>query len=136
MAYKIHKIDYFYCSVVDQPGESYKLLSELEKSGIKLLAFTAIPIGPNRTQLQLFPDNSLKLISEAKKSNLILDGPHRAFLVQGDELSALKEIHHLFYTANINVYASNGVTDGKGMFGYLIFVRPEDFDRAVSVLNI
>ncbi|HQF42045.1 MAG TPA: hypothetical protein PK073_03955 [Ignavibacteriaceae bacterium] len=70
-AYKIHKIDYFYCSVVDQPGESYKLLSELEKSGINLLAFTAIPIGPNRTQLQLFPDNSQKLISEAKKSNLV-----------------------------------------------------------------
>jgi hypothetical protein len=137
MAFKIRKIEYFYCSVVDQPGEAYKLLSELEKSGINLLAFTAIPIGPNRTQLQLFPENSVKLITEARRSNFTLDGPHRAFLVQGDdELGALTDIHQLLYKANVNVYASNGVTDGKGSFGYLIFVRPEEFDRAASALDV
>ena len=137
MAYKIRKVEYFYCSVIDQPGEAYKMLSELEQSGINQLAFTAIPIGPNRTQLTLFPENSVKLITEAKRSNFSLDGPHRAILVQGDdELGALTEIHQILYEANVNVYASNGVTDGKGCFGYLLFVRPEEFDRAASALNV
>lgn len=137
MSFKIRKIDYFYCSVVDQPGEAYKLLSQLEKSGINLLAFNAIPIGPNRTQLTLFPENAVKLTTEAKRSNFILDGPHSALLVQGDdELGALTEIHQILYEANVNVYASNGVTDSRGSFGYLIFVRPEEFERAVTALNV
>ena len=137
MAFKIRKIEYFYCSVVDQPGEAYKLLASLEKSGINQLAFTAIPIGPNRTQLTLFPENPAKLVSESKRTNFTLDGPHPALLVQGDdELGALAEIHQILYEANVNVYASNGVTDSKGSFGYLLFVRPEEYERAAKALNI
>lgn len=137
MAFKISKVEYFYCSVVDQPGEAYKLLSQLEKIGINLLAFTAIPIGPNRTQLTLFPENASKFITESKRINITIDGPHSAFLVQGDdELGALADIHQLLYEANVNVYASNGVTDSKGSFGYLLYVRPEEFERAAAALKI
>lgn len=137
MSFKIRKVDYFYCSVVDQPGEAYKLLSQLEQIGINLLAFTAIPIGPNRTQLTLFPDIPEKLITEAKRSNLSLDGPHPAILVQGDdELGALAEIHQLLFHANVNVYASNGVTDSRGSFGYLLYVRPEEYERAAAALKV
>lgn len=137
MSYTIKKVEYFYCSVVDQPGEAYKLLSQLEKSGINLLAFTAIPIGPNRTQLTLFPETPEKLITEAKRSSFALDGPHPAFLVQGDdELGALAEIHHMLYEANVNVYASTGVTDNRGSFGYLLYVRSEEYERAAMALKV
>lgn len=137
MSYKIRKIDYFYCSVVDQPGEAYKLLAQLEQSGINLLAFTAIPVGPARTQLTLFPDTPDKLVLEAKRTGFELDGPHPAILVQGDdELGALAEIHQVLYEANVNVYASNGVTDSKGSFGYLLYVRPEDYERAAAALKV
>jgi hypothetical protein len=137
MSYKIRKIDYFYCSVVDQPGEAYKLLAQLEQSGINLLAFTAIPVGPARTQLTLFPDTPDKLVVEAKRTSFELDGPHPAILVQGDdELGALAEIHQVLYEANVNVYASNGVTDSKGSFGYLLYVRPEDYERATAALKV
>lgn len=137
MSFKIRKVDYFYCSVVDQPGEGYKILSQLEQTGINLLAFTAIPVGPNRTQLTLFPDSADKLEAAAKRSGLSLDGPHPALLVQGDdELGALAGIHQILYRANVNVYASNGVTDSKGSFGYLLYVRPEEYERAVAALNV
>ena len=137
MSYTIKKVEYFYCSVVDQPGEAYKLLSQFEKSGINLLAFTAIPIGPNRTQLTLFPETPEKLVIEAKRSSFALDGPHPALLVQGDdELGALAEIHHVLYEANVNVYASTGVTDSRGSFGYLLYVRPEEYERATAVLKV
>lgn len=137
MAYTIRKVEYFYCSVVDQPGEAYKLLSQLEKSGINLLAFTAIPVGPDRTQLTLFPEISSRLIEEAKRTNFLLDGPHPALLVQGDdELGALADIHEILYKANVNVYASSGVTDSKGSFGYLLYVRPEEYERAAAALKV
>jgi hypothetical protein len=137
MSFKIRKVEYFYCSIIDQPGEGYKILTKLEQGGINLLAFTAIPVGPDRTQLTLFPEVPSKLITEAKNSGLTLDGPHPALLVQGDdELGALADIHQVLYEANVNVYASNGVTDNKGSFGYLLYVRPEEYERATSALNV
>jgi hypothetical protein len=38
--------------------------------------------------------------------------------------------------AGIDVFASSGVTDGQGAFGYLIYVREDQFERAVSALNL
>jgi hypothetical protein len=137
MAFKIRKVDYFYCSVVDQPGEAYKLLSQLVQGGINLLAFTAIPVGPNRTQLTLFPEIPGKLVNEAKNAGFRLDGPHPALLVQGDdELGAVADIHQILFEASVNVYASNGVTDSNGSFGYLLYVRPEDYERAALALKV
>jgi hypothetical protein len=73
----------------------------------------------------------------ARKAGLVLDGPHPAFLVQGDdELGALAGIHERISDANINVYASSGVADGRGSFGYVIYVRPDDYERAAAALGI
>ncbi len=105
--------------------------------GINLLAATAIPVGPMRTQLTLFPEDAAKMESEAKKAGLVLDGPHRALLVQGDdELGALAGVHERLYEANVNVYASSGVTDGKGSYGYILYVRPEEYERAAAALEV
>ena len=66
-----------------------------------------------------------------------MDGPHPALLVQGDdELGALTGLHKKLYQANVNVYTSSGVTDGKGSFGYVVYIRAEEMDKAVSALGI
>ena len=137
MAHKIRKVEYFYTTVKDQPGSSYNLLTQLSGLGIDQVAFVAVPTGPSNTQLTIFPDDSQKLISEARSAGMILDGPHPAILVQGDnDLGALQDIHNKLFLANVNVYASMGVTDSKGGFGYLIYVRPEEFERAMEALEI
>ena len=60
-----------------------------------------------------------------------------AIRFQGDdELGALARIHQKLYEANINIYASNGVTDGRGSYGYLIYVKKGDCDRAVQALGV
>lgn len=137
MGNKIIRTEYYYTSVQDQPGEAYKFLSQLADIGINLLAFTAIPMGPDRTQFTLFPEDSGKFIDEASNSGFGIDGPHPAILVQGnDELGALTEMHKKLFKAGVNVYASNAVTDGKGSFGYVVYVRPEEFEAAVNALGI
>jgi hypothetical protein len=137
MAYDIRCVEYFYCSVKDQPGEAYKILSILSELGITMLAFHAIPIGPNNTQLTIFPADPNKLISEAKKAGMDLEGPHPAFLVRGDDhLGALSDLHKKLFDASVNIYASNGVTDGEGDYGYVLYVRPEEFERAKETLEL
>ncbi|HUL79620.1 MAG TPA: hypothetical protein VL691_20315 [Vicinamibacteria bacterium] len=137
MAYRIRRVEYFHATVVDQPGEAYKVLSALAGRGVGLLAFTAVPVGPDNTQLTLFPEDPGKMKSEAQKAGMDLDGPHRALLVQGDdELGALAVVHERIYRANVNVYASSAIADGFGKYGHLIYVRPEDYERAARALEI
>jgi hypothetical protein len=137
MAFKIRRVEYFNATVVDQPGEAYRVLSALASLGVNLLAFTAVPVGPDSTQLTLFPEDPSKMVSEAKKAGMALDGPHRAILVQGDdELGVLASVHERIYRANVNVYASTAVTDGYGKYGHIIYVRPEDYERAAKALEL
>jgi len=137
MAFDIRRVDYFYTAVRDQPGEGYQILSLLEELGINLLAFTAIPIGPVHTQLTLFPEEPGKMEAAATRAGLRLDGPHPALLVQGDdEVGALVEVHRKLYAANVNIYAASGVADGKGSYGYVIYVRPNAIERAVDALGM
>lgn len=137
MANRIRRVDYFYTTVQDQPGEAYKLLSLLAELGVNLLAVTSIPVGPMHTQFAIFPEDSLKLVNEAKKAGLPLGGPNPALLVQGDDkMGVLADIHVKLYEAGVNVYSTTGVTSGKGSFGYIIYVRADAYDRAVEALNV
>lgn len=136
MTHTIRKVEYFNTTVRDQPGSSYKLLNQLSELGIDQVAFVAVPTGPANTQLTIFPDDSQKLLSETRRTGISLDGPHPAILVQGDDkMGALQDIHNKLFMANINVYASMGVTDGKGGFGYLIYVREDAFENAMQALG-
>lgn len=137
MPYAIRRVDYFYATVTDEPGEGYHVLTALAEQGVNLVAFTGVPIGPMRTQLTIFPEDTPKMVEAARKAGLQLDGPHPAFLVQGDdELGALAKIHRRLYAANVSVYASSGVTDGQGSFGYVLYVRPDEYERAVEALGV
>jgi hypothetical protein len=65
----------------------------------------------------------------------VLTGPQHACLIQGDDnLGALAEIHKRLRDANVNIYASTGVTDGEGRYGYVIYVREEDHQSAAKAL--
>ncbi len=137
MACTIRRVDYFYTTVADRPGVAYRLLSQLAELGVNLVAFTAVPIGPMRAQLTLFPADTARFMSAAQQANLPLDGPHGAFLVQGDDsLGALAEVHEKLADAGVNVYASSGVSDGRGSYGYVLYVRPEEYERAANALDV
>jgi hypothetical protein len=137
MAHSIRRVDYFYTTIRDRPGEAYSLLAQMAEMGLNMVAFTALPVGPMYTQLTIFPEDTGKMMVAAQRAGMKVDGPHRAFLVQGDdELGALAEIHQALYRADVNVYASTGVTDGRGSYGYLIYVRPEEYDRAAKALSV
>jgi hypothetical protein len=135
IAYTIRPVDYFYVNVRDELGAAYRVLSALAARGVNLLAFTAVPSGPSLAQFTLFPDDANKLIAEAREAQIPVDGPHHALLVQGDdELGALASVHERLFEAGIDVYASSGVTDARKAFGYVVYVREDQFQRAVEAL--
>ena len=136
MAVHIRGTPYYYVMVKDRPGESYRLLSLLAQQGVDLLAFSAVPLGGEVTQLVLFPADESLFLNATTAARLQAEGPHHAFLITGDDkLGACAEIHRKLAEAQINVFSSNGVTDERGGFGYLIHVRPEDYEKAAQVLE-
>ena len=69
-------------------------------------------------------------------ASVSLAGPRRAFLVQGDDkIGALYDLHLKLSNHGINVHACNGVVDGTGRFGYVIWVDAADHDQAGEVLR-
>ena len=137
MAFTIRSVDYYSANVHDELGAAYRFLSQLADLGIDLFAFTAVPSGPSLAQFTLFPNDSKKLVAEARLAGLPLEGPHRALLVQGDdELGALARVHERLAEAGVDVYASSGVTDGRGAFGYVVYVREDHFEQAARALDL
>jgi hypothetical protein len=137
MAFRIRRVEYFYATVRDEPGAAHRILSQLAGVGVNLLAFTAVPIGPARAQLAIFPEEPQRLVTTAHQAGIALDGPHPALLVQGDdELGALANVHKQLFDAGVDVYAASGVTDGRGAFGYVIYVREDQLQKAAAALGL
>ena len=137
MAASLRRIDYFYTTVEDKHGKGYWLLEHLRQKGVNLIGFTAFPLGGGRSQLDFVPDDAEKLQAAADEAGIELVGPKRAILVQGDdEIGAIVELHYKLTNAGINAHAANGISDGTGRFGYILWVKSGDFDRTAHILGI
>lgn len=136
MALTVRNAEYFYIRIEDSPEKAYDLLAQLASAEVSILAFSAVPFGPNHMELTIFPDRSDKFLDLARRLGWAAAGPQHAFLVQGDDnLGALADIQRLLIEADVDIYASSGVTDGAGRFGYLIYFKEEDRDRAARALE-
>jgi len=128
MAFTIRPVDYYYLNVRDELGAAYRVLSTLAERGVNLLAFTAVPA---------FPEDANRLVAEARAAQMPLEGPHHALLVQGDDvLGAFASVHERLYQAGVDIYASSGVTDSRNAFGYVVYVREDQFERAAAALEL
>lgn len=137
MSVTIRKVHYFNATVRDVPGEGFRVLTTLAEAGVSLLAFNAVPVGPEHTQFALFAQDADHLTKAASQAGLTLTGPQAAILVQGDdELGSLAAIHEKLADAGVNVFASSGVTDGRGGYGYILYVRTERLDDAGRALGV
>jgi hypothetical protein len=108
----------------------------LASEEVNLLAFSAVPFGPNNVELTIFPDRSDKFIQLARKLGWAMTGPQHAFLVHGDDhLGALADIQRMLLEADVRIYASSGVTDGEGGYAYVVYFKEDDHERAARALG-
>src|ERR1700680_2742198 len=136
MALIVRNAEYFYIRIEGSSEKAYELLGQLASAEVSLLAFSAVPFGPNHLKLTIFPDRSDTFIQLAKKLAWLGAGPQHAFLVQGDDnLGALADIQRMLLEADVKIYASTGVTDGGGRYGYVIYFKEEDTARAARALG-
>jgi hypothetical protein len=136
MISSVKDVEYFSIIVADRPGEARKLLEFLSEKTVNLLALTAFPLGEGESRVDFFPEDPTLLQQAADDAKVTLEGPKKAFLIQGeDRIGALYDLHLKLSNAGINVRACNGVVDGTGRFGYVIWVDPADYEEASKLLR-
>ena len=137
MADKIRRIDYYYATVPDKPGEAAHVLTALRQGGINLLGVSAFPHGARRSQLDLIPEDSAAFAKAAKKASLSLSNKKSGFLIQGeDRPGAIAEVLSRLAQAGINVTSVQAACAGGGRYGALLWVKPPDLRKAAKALGI
>lgn len=132
----VRKVEYFYTSTRDESADGTRFLSRLAARNVDLMALTAVPFGPDKAQFTMFPTIPASLIEAARAEKIALDGPYFAILVQGnDHVGAFAGVLSRLAAANVDVYSVQGMTDGRGGFSYIIYLKASDIDRALKSLT-
>jgi hypothetical protein len=136
MALEIKRVEYYNITVGDLAREASKLLSVFATAGVNLLAFKAVPLGPQLAQFTLFPNDGSKMTEDAKKARLELDGPHSALLIKdNDESGALADIYEKLAQAGFAIPESSGIADINGGYGVVLYLDKEDCEKAIRALE-
>lgn len=137
MGDEIRRIDYYYVTVPDKPGEGSRILTALRQAGVNLLGVSAFPYGARRSQLDLIPADSAAFTKAAKAGGLKLSKKKSGFLIQGeDRPGAIAEITGKLAQANINVTSVQAFCAGSGRYGGMLWVMPADLRKAAKILGI
>jgi hypothetical protein len=135
MAETVRRVQYFYITAPDRPGEGARALQTLRDAGVNLLAFSGFPAG-RRAQLDFVPEDPAAFRAAARKAGWKLTGPKTGFLVEGDDRTGvMADLLGRLADARINVTASDAVVAGAGRFGAILWVTARDVNRAAKVLG-
>jgi hypothetical protein len=85
----------------------------------------------------MVPSDDEKFRKAVSALAVSVTGPRKAFLVQGDDKAGvLANIHRKLNDNKVNAYAANGVADGKGGFGYILWVKKNQYEEAARALGV
>lgn len=131
----VRRVEYFYLTVPDKPGEGARALGTLRDAGVNLLAYSGFPAG-RRSQLDFVPEDPAQFRQVARQARWKVKGPKRGFLIQGeDRVGACSEILDRLAAAKINVTAMDAVAAGAGRWGAILWVKPAAYKKAAQVLG-
>ena len=132
----IRRVESYSLEVADEPGEAYRVLSWLEEAGVKLVYFTAYPMGGGKAKLDLVVEDPEALARAARARGLPSLGRTPAFMVSGrDGVGRAAEVLRHLADAKINVHAATGTVQ-SGNYGIILWVQPSDAEAAIRALRL
>jgi hypothetical protein len=133
---RVRRVNYCYPIVPNRAGQGARILAELKRAGVDLLAYSGFPIGGGRSQLDLVLEDLGLLRRVARKNGWRLSKVKKGFLIQGtDEVGAVHRHLQRLADAGINVTAADAVAAGKGRYGMILLVKQRDYARAAKALG-
>lgn len=132
----IRKVDYYYVTAPDKPGEGARVFGALRNAGVNLLAAHAFP-SARKSQIDLVPADTVAFLSAVKNAGLKVSKPKTMFLIEGDDrVGALTSTLSRLGDARINVTALSAIRTGNGRYGALLWVNAKDVRKAAETLGV
>jgi len=132
----VRKVDYYYITAPDKPGEGAKLFGTLRDAGVNLLAIHAFP-SARRSQIDVVPADAVAFLAAARSAGHKVSKPKTVFLIEGDDrVGAMAQTLSRLASAGINVTATSAVRTGPGRYGALLWVKPRDVRKAAETLGV
>lgn len=136
MPEQIRRIDDFYLTVSDEPGEAARVLAALQAAGVNLLGISVLPHGARNSQLDIIPEDIGALRRAAKAAGLKLSRMQTGFLIQGeDRPGAVTDTAATLAEANIDITSVQVFCAGSGRYGGMLWVGSPDLRRAARALG-
>lgn len=136
MADNVKRVQHYAFSIKDEVGAGARALRALRDNDVDLIAVWAYPHGTGMARIELVPKDADGFTAGAKAAGLDVGKATPAFYVTGDDRSgAIAEAFEKLARANVNIAASQAVSDGRGHFGAIIYVVPADVQRAATALD-
>ena len=133
---RVKKVTYCYPIVPNRAGQGARILSELTREGVNLIAYSGFPAGGGKSQLDLVLEDMGALRLLARRNGWLLSKVKKGFHVQGsDQVGAVHRHLQKLADAGINVTAADAVGAGKGRYGMILWVKPRDYARAAKALG-
>jgi hypothetical protein len=133
---RVRKVNYCYPIVPNRAGQGARVLDEITREGINLLAYSGFPVGGGKSQLDLVVEDLGPLRRVARRNGWRLSKPKKGFLIQGtDQVGAVHRHLRKLAGAGINVTAADAVAAGRGRYGMILWVKPRDYARAAKALG-
>jgi len=137
MPEEIRRVDYYYTTVPDKPGQAVSILAAIRGAGVNLIAFSGFPSGARKAQLDFIAEDSAAFTKAAKSAAIKLSKKMSGFLIQGeDRPGAVADTLNKLAQAGINVTSVQAICAGMGRYGGLLWVKPADFRKAQKALGI
>lgn len=137
MAEEIRRVEYYYATVPDKPGQAANILGALRGAGVNLIAFSGFPAGARKAQLDFIAEDHAAFTKAAKSASLKLSKKKSAFLIQGeDRPGAVADILGKLAQVGVNVTAVQAICAGMGRYAGLLWVKPTDFRKAQKALGV
>jgi hypothetical protein len=133
---RVKKVNYCYPIVPNRAGQGARVLSELTREGVNLIAYSGFPAGGGKSQLDLVLEDMGALRRLARRNGWRLSKVKKGFHIQGsDQVGAVHRHLQKLADAGINVTAADAVSAGQGRYGMILWVKPRDYARAARALG-
>ncbi len=136
MADRVRKIRYLYVTVPNRAGQGARVLGELKRAGVDLLAYSGFPGRAGKAQLDLIVEDPSAVRRIARRNGWTLSAVKKAFLIQGEDKPGAVSRHvERLAARRIGVTAADAVSAGEGRYGMILWVKPKDHGRAAKALG-
>jgi len=136
MSDRVRRVNYCYPIVPNRAGQGARILSELTREGVNLIAYSGFPAGGGKSQLDLVLEDMGARRRLARRNGWRLSKVKKGFHIQGsDQVGAVHRHLQKLADSGINVTAADAVSAGQGRYGMILWVKPRDYARAARVLG-